>query len=371
MYHQRAWRVLVFGLFVAAALALFPAGAAEGQAPAAAPAPVPAAGAAPADSSPVIAKIGDAETITKDELDRSIAAIRQAQMMQARARGMAAPDMPEPTQAQKMKLLDEMISTRVLYLMAKDSGIAISDSDIDADIEQNKAHLPEGVTFEDYLKKEGLSLETVRENVRRRILLKRFTEQQAKDVTVSEQEIADEYKRVQERGVFDAVDFQHIMIRVEGTDEAAWTKGKADIDAAYKRVKDGEDFGKVAQEVSQDTDTKDKGGVYTGVPHNPRRPELDKVLFATKIGEIAEPFKSQSGWHLVKVNARGPLPQEKASESIKMFMLRAKQQEVVKKLVDEARGKMSIQITMPPEAASGDAPAAPAADANKLLDKAI
>lgn len=357
MFQRRAWRVFVFGILTAGALGLYASYAAEGQAPEAAK-----------EDSPVIAKIGDSEVITKAELDRSIAAIRQNQMIQARARGMAAPTIPEPTQAQKMQLLDDMISTRVMYLLAKQSGIVISDEDVNADIEQNKARLPQGMTFEDYLTKQGLNLDTVKENVRRRILLQRYTDQQTKDVTVPDQELADEYKRASERGVFDAVDFQHILIRVEGTDDAAWAKGKEAIDAAYKRIKDGEDFAKVAAEVSQDAETKDKGGVYTGVPHNPRRPELDKVLFSTKVGEVAEPFKSASGWHLVKVNARGAIAQEKASENLKMIMLRAKKQEAMKKIVDEARSKMNIQITMPAE---GAAPATPESDAGKLLDKAI
>ena len=359
MHHRRALRVFVFGLLAAGVAALCPSQAAEGAAG--------AEGAAKGDET-VIAKIGDSEVITKNELDRNISAIRQGQVMQAGARGIATPDVPEPTQAQKVELLDDMVSTRVLHLLAKDSGIAISDEDVNADIEQNKARLPQGMTFEDYLCKQGLTLEAVRENVRRRILLQRFTDEKTKDVAVSEAEVGEEYQRALERGVFDSVDFQHILIRVTGTDDAAWAKGKEAIDAAYKRIKDGEDFGKVAQEVSEDTESKEKGGAYTGMPHNPRRPEMDKVLFSAAVGEVAEPFKSSAGWHLVKVNARGPVSQEKASESIKMVMLRTKKQEAVKKIVDEARAKLKIEITMPPEV---EAPAAPEPDAGKLLDKAI
>lgn len=75
------------------------------------------------------------------------------------------------------------------------------------------------------------------------------------------------------------------------------------------KAKQGEDFAKLAQENSQDTGTKDKGGDLDFVKKGEFLPEVDKVLFdkGLKSGEVyPELVETQYGWHIIKfIEERG------------------------------------------------------------------
>jgi len=71
-----------------------------------------------------------------------------------------------------------------------------------------------------------------------------------------------------------------------------------------QRIKNGEDFGKLASEYSKDNYTKGRGGdVYYVVSGNIVSPSLDDAVYAIKTaGEVyPEPVKSSFGYHIIKV----------------------------------------------------------------------
>ncbi|MBI5094346.1 MAG: peptidylprolyl isomerase [Candidatus Hydrogenedentes bacterium] len=116
----------------------------------------------------------------------------------------------------------------------------------------------------------------------------------------------EEEKRIKERQEIlakQSVDVSHILIKASGS-EAVWKAAKEKIDAARKRVTEGEDFEKVAREVSEDPSVKDNGGAFPGTPRGKMVPEFEKVMFSTHVGDVSEPFRTKFGWHIVKVTGR-------------------------------------------------------------------
>src|SRR5678816_854890 len=72
--------------------------------------------------------------------------------------------------------------------------------------------------------------------------------------------------------------------------------------ATFVRAKAGEDFGKLAREMSEDPGSKDKGGDLGWVSKGDMVPQFEEALFALKKGEItAEPVRTPFGFHAVKV----------------------------------------------------------------------
>lgn len=95
----------------------------------------------------------------------------------------------------------------------------------------------------------------------------------------------------------------HILVRVPpvGGSEAE-DKAKAKAEAAIKRARAGEDFAKLAKEISEDTATAGAGGEIGLVARGELVPAFEQAAFALKKGEISpEPVRTPFGYHAIKV----------------------------------------------------------------------
>ncbi len=307
---------------------------------------------------PPIATIGDKEVIMKDEFDRAVAALEQSRMAMMRQSGKPAPgpDMTHLDHDQKLRVLDSLVDTRIVHMMAQEAGIKVSDDTVNAEVEKNKTKLPSGTDYATFLQQRGLTEKEVFDRTKQRLEIKAFEEQKTKDVSVTDEEVKAQFDKLKERGVMDDFDVQHILIKAPQGDQAAIAEARKKIDAVHERLKKGEDFAAVAKEVSEDTGSKDKSGEYKGVHRGQMVPEFDKRMAEAKIGEISEPFASQYGWHILKVNRHGTgeLTPE-IGERIKNQTLMVKQKAEMRKLVQEKRGTLNITINLPAEAPGGAA----------------
>jgi parvulin-like peptidyl-prolyl isomerase len=306
-----------------------------------------------------VARIGDEYVITRDEFERALSAYQQVKMVQARARGAtdANAEILEVSGDEKLRVLNNMIDLKILFEMAKKEGIQVSDEEINQEIDTRADDLPDNTTMENFLQRQGMDLEDVREVTRQRLMTNRFKELRTKNVIVTEEEVAAEYERLKSRGLLETVDVAHILIRVDGQDIDADKKAREAIEAAYQRVKNGEDFATVAREVSEDPGSKEKGGVYTGVRRGQMVQDFSRRMMESGIGEVSEPFRTQFGWHILKVLARGTAPFEgKLKDDLQALLLNRKQRAIVREIVESARAGMNIQMMLPADAGSPKSP---------------
>lgn len=84
------------------------------------------------------------------------------------------------------------------------------------------------------------------------------------------------------------------------------------------RLKSGEDFAKVAKEVSQDPGSKEKGGDLGYFDRRRMVQQFDSVAFTLKVGEISDLVRTPFGWHIIKVTEiKQYQPFDKQMESLK------------------------------------------------------
>ncbi|MDQ2656890.1 MAG: peptidyl-prolyl cis-trans isomerase, partial [Bacteroidota bacterium] len=105
------------------------------------------------------------------------------------------------------------------------------------------------------------------------------------------------------------VEVSHIMIRTEpGGDDSA---GKDAIFDIYDKLRKGMDWDELCQNYSEDQSSKDKGGRLRpfGVGAMSSVPAFQDMAFSLKeVGDISDPVKTQFGWHILRLEARIPLP---------------------------------------------------------------
>jgi len=128
---------------------------------------------------------------------------------------------------------------------------------------------------------------------------------------------------------------RHILVRAAPDDAAASKAAEEKIKAVIVRLKKGEDFAKVATEISEDPSGKSGGGDLGYFGKEMMVPEFADVAFKLEKDQISEPVKTQFGWHVIKMEDKRKKelpPFEQVKPQIETFVVRKAQAELVTKL---------------------------------------
>ena len=136
---------------------------------------------------------------------------------------------------------------------------------------------------------------------------------------------------------------------------------------ALARVKGGEDFAKVANELSKDTSG--DGGDLGWFTKDRMVPEFSGAAFKLKKGEISDPVHTQFGWHIIQVEdtrTKTFPPFEQVKDQAARYVAQKAESETVAQLHGAAKIELFDADGKPlPPAAQAPAPAAaPGADAS-------
>jgi peptidyl-prolyl cis-trans isomerase SurA len=282
-----------------------------------------------------IIAVVNSEAVTAFELKSRMATVER----QLRSQNVQMP----PREVLEKQLLERMIVDRVQLQLAKETGLRVSDIELDAALrriaEGNRLSLPE---FRTALEKDGIPWSKFREEIREEITLSRIREREVDSrIVISEGEI-DNYMANPEQGNNGSIEVNiaHIILRIpEQASPDQLMRIGARAQAALDQIKRGEDFAKVAASYSDAPDGLTGGSMGT-------RP-LDRLpgLYAEaaqnmKPGDVSGILRSPAGFHIVKmIDKRGgtvvPLMALKQTRARHILI---KVNEVVS--ADEARRKL-------------------------------
>ena len=114
----------------------------------------------------------------------------------------------------------------------------------------------------------------------------------------------------------------------------------------YEKLAHGSDFAQLAKEHSKDPGSKDQGGQLGFFTRGQMVPQFEDAAFKLKKGEVGEPFQSQFGWHIVRVDDRRqrPVPRfEAIKDRVVADMIHKKAQQIA----GDLRGKAQIEYIDP------------------------
>ena len=135
------------------------------------------------------------------------------------------------------------------------------------------------------------------------------------------------YDRQPARG---EVEISHILLRSENND----SKIKSKIFEIYDQLKAGKSWDELCLEFSEDANTKNVGGRLRpfGIGALASVPEFEQMAFSMqKEGEISDPFQSNIGWHIIRLEKKIPLPSYKDVEaSLKKKVARDERMQISK-----------------------------------------
>lgn len=265
-----------------------------------------ACSAAQAQSSGATLRPGDhiAAVVNQDVVAASEVAMRTERLREEARRRGETPDI----EALRKQALEAMIEDRVIVTHARESGTRVDEPELDRVVAnvatQNKLTMEQ---LRERLRAEGLDYRRFRENLRDQMMTERVREREVQGrISITDGEI-DKFleQRRQQAGGADQLNIAQILVAVpEGAAEALVAERRAKAEAALARVKAGEDFAKVAREVSEDGN-KQRGGEI-GLRPADRLPDLfvDAVRDLQSGAVRAELLRSGAGFHVLKLAQR-------------------------------------------------------------------
>ena len=159
--------------------------------------------------------------------------------------------------------VDSLVDERVVVTYARENGPRVDEPELDRVVgnvaTQNKLTMPE---LRQRLAAEGIDFKRFRENLRDQMLSERVREREVQGrIRITDGDI-DKYLDERQAAMQGRAQLNIAQILVpvpEGSNPAVVAERKARAEAALARIKAGEDFAKVAREVSEDAN-KNRGG---------------------------------------------------------------------------------------------------------------
>lgn len=167
---------------------------------------------------------------------------------------------------------------------------------------------------------------------------------------------------VKQMGEEEEVHARHILVRAAPGDEKASKEAEEKIKAVIARLNKGEDFAKVAGEVTEDPSGKTNGGDLGYFTKDQMVPEFADTAFKLEKGKISGPVKTQFGWHVLKVEDKRKKPAptfEEVKPQVEQYVQRKAQADLVTSLRANAKIEKMYKVEPPAAPATPATPATP------------
>lgn len=259
--------------------------------------------------------------------------------------GSKRPLKPEERAFLKEGALDRLIEERIMLQRAREIAITVTDAELEARIAEIKKDYGNG-GFDAQFAERGIRYPEWREDLRKRMLLERVIIGDVNkriQVTESEAELYFNNNKKAYAAAASRVHAAQIVVRDRDVAEGI-----------LKRLKAGEDFGKVAREASIGPEAASGGDL--GFFEKGVMPEaIDRQVFSLPVGQVSRLIQSPYGFHIFKVLGRqegGVRKFTEAKERVSADLRKLKEAEAYERWIERLKVKAVIEINRPlPEAA--------------------
>ncbi len=325
----------------------------------------------------VLVKV-NGDIITKTELEQ-----RQVAVLRQRLNNPVDADaMKNDEQLKKMiaeitpELLVNAVDELLLIQRGKELGLHLSDDQfkqVVANIRKEQG-LQDDEKFQQALKQENMTMDDLRKQLERQMMIEQVQRQEVgSKLTITEEE-ARQYYASHPNEFTDPASITLREILVEVPTDKAGALSVAKDDEAQKKIADararllkGEDFAKVAAEVS-DSSSKTNGGLIGPFVRDDLSPDLLKMVDKMKPGDITPAVRTPRGYQLFKLETlKTPVVQpfdkvrdliadkvasERTRVEMRRFLSRMRSQAIIEWKNDELRKEYEKQLALDDKASS-------------------
>jgi len=248
--------------------------------------------------------------------------------------------------------MENLITKELIYQDARARGIKVKKKEVDKEFSIIKKR--QKASLDEVLKANKMTMSEFRLQIEKNLLVKNFKEKQAKELWEKATEgITEAYlKEYYEKNMAtfkepEKVRLREILLKVDpGAGPKGWEEIWLKAGDVLNRINKGEDFAKLAEELSQDEYAK-KGGDMGYLYRASLMQELESAIAGLKAGETAGPIYTMYGWHLLKIEEVTP-PKQLSFDEVKVRMRHELEEKRYKELdkewLDGLRKRANIEF---------------------------
>jgi peptidyl-prolyl cis-trans isomerase SurA len=203
-----------------------------------------------------------------------------------------------------------MIEEKLAYAQANIDSIIISDEEVNSRIDYQIDYLRQQYGSREKIEQMyGMTIEKIRrelnDDVRKSLMIQRLQEKNFGFVEVSRKEVEEFYQEYRDSiGVIpEKVTISHIY-RNPRQSESLKAKYRQKAESILDSIKNGIDFGELAQRHSEDPGSAAQGGDLGFVKRGVFFPEFESAAFALNEGELSGVVESPVGYHIIQLMSK-------------------------------------------------------------------
>ncbi len=254
------------------------------------------AASAPAQESHIVAVVND-DIVTDGDLAARLKLVLASSNI---------PDTPENRQRLSGQVLRSLIDEKLEMQDAKRLSVAVTKEEVDASIAniEKRNNMPKG-GLDAYLAQRGIPRSTLADQITASLAFGKVVRNRvSEDVTVSDAEITDAMKRLQDDVGKPQSRVAELFLSVDNPSQEAEVRALAD--RLIDQIRGGANFSAVAQQFSQSPSAAVGGDIGWVVPSE-LSPKLGEALAKMSPGEMSYPIRTPAGFYILYLMDRRTL----------------------------------------------------------------
>lgn len=247
-------------------------------------------------------------------------------------------------QALLSQFTTQLINEKLLLKASKKAHIKATSAEVDSflNIQYQKAGGEEALLSG--LEKNEVPFEFFKESITNDLTINKYLNHVIEEKKeISEEQLQTAYQKSLKDTL---VNVQHILLLTKDKSESEKRSIRKKMKKILSRARSGESFDDLARQFSEDSGSKDKGGLYENVARGQMVKPFENACFSVPVGEISDIVETQYGYHILKVLSRNPdnRPFDEVRDDLVKKIQGSSSQSIVNEHVKELREKANLKI---------------------------
>lgn len=253
---------------------------------------------------------------------------------------------PASLPSMEQQITDQLVTQSLLRQFVVEKKLTASPEVVDKEIAKMRDNIKnnpatKGKTLEQFLEFQGSNLDELKTAISMSAAIENYVSK-----SIDEKKLEDYFMKNISNFNGETVTASHILIDTKGMKtQEELDSARAKIASIKKELDEGADFAELAKKYS-DCPTGKTGGDLGSFPrHGVMVEDFAKAAYATEVGKVSDPVKTEFGYHLIKVTAKTP-PKDVSFSQVKDKVREELVALEMNALIKDLKEKARIEITL-------------------------